>query len=208
MRIEDVGYERREVVGAGKNVIRTLILLFSFVAALRGCLVSSTRQYYGAQLSERRENLNKKRKRGPKRAREPEDGRSDARTRKFVPTSHRATGKLRDFYEFITVVGCVYVFSLPFAQTKTLGKLFVSRDASRRADTIADDEVGSLDSTVFWSIFLPSILSFRWTNRITVKKTIIQDVVRYVKEQIFPYAPTAELSMIALAGGFSERETG
>ena len=83
--------------------------------------------------------------------------------------SHRATGRLRDFYDCITVVGCVYVFSLPFAQIKTRAKLFVFRDASRRADTITDDEVGSLDrsaQTVLWSIVLPSILSFRSTNRI------------------------------------------
>ena len=57
--------------------------------------------------------------------------------------SHRATSKLRDFYECIAVVGCVYVFSFPFAQIKTHAKFFVFRDASRRSDTITDDEVGT-----------------------------------------------------------------
>ena len=33
MRIEDMEYERREVVGAERNVIRTLILVSSCVAA-------------------------------------------------------------------------------------------------------------------------------------------------------------------------------
>ncbi|KAI0262135.1 hypothetical protein BGY98DRAFT_940515, partial [Russula aff. rugulosa BPL654] len=37
---------------------------------------------------------------------------------------------------------------------------------------------------------------------------LLKDVARYVKEQIFPYAPTPEFSMIALAGGFSEEKTG
>ena len=35
-----------------------------------------------------------------------------------------------------------------------------------------------------------------------------QDVAKYVKEQIIPKAPSLEFSMIALAGGFSEVESG
>ncbi len=37
---------------------------------------------------------------------------------------------------------------------------------------------------------------------------LIQDVARYVKEQIIPKAPSLEFSMIALAGGFSEEKSG
>ncbi|KAF8498506.1 peptidase C12 ubiquitin carboxyl-terminal hydrolase 1 [Russula emetica] len=37
---------------------------------------------------------------------------------------------------------------------------------------------------------------------------LLEDVARYVKEQIVPKAPSLEFSMIALAGGFSEEETG
>ena len=35
-----------------------------------------------------------------------------------------------------------------------------------------------------------------------------QDRAKYVKEQIIPKAPNFEFSMIALAGGFSEEESG
>ena len=36
----------------------------------------------------------------------------------------------------------------------------------------------------------------------------IQDVAKYVKEQIIPKAPSLEFSMIALAGGFPENGGG
>ena len=35
-----------------------------------------------------------------------------------------------------------------------------------------------------------------------------QDVAEYVREKIIPNAPTLEFSMIALAGGFSQKKTG
>jgi hypothetical protein len=37
------------------------------------------------------------------------------------------------------MIGCMYVFSLPFAQILTCGTF--SRDMLRRTDTIVDDEV-------------------------------------------------------------------
>jgi hypothetical protein len=37
---------------------------------------------------------------------------------------------------------------------------------------------------------------------------VAQDVAKYVKEQIFPKAPSSDFCMIALAGGFSEGPSG
>ena len=37
---------------------------------------------------------------------------------------------------------------------------------------------------------------------------LTQDVAKYAKEQTIPKAPSLEFSMIALAGGFSEVESG